>query len=162
MSMIEGKERLALIVTIFLSILIMGGCTTTIKYSYDMKISFSERKSYMWDPLSVEAKQHPLLETNVQALADRLLAQKGFTRVSENADLMISMGCEGDFYKESYQLSTLTLNIYKMPKENTTEKKELVWRGTAFRTAFSNINTDAASGDLRKAVQGILSKFPPK
>ncbi len=162
MSIIEGKERLALIMTIFLSVLIMGGCATTIKYSYDMKISFSERKSYMWGPSSVEAKQDPLLERNVQVLADQLLAQKRFTRVSENADLMICMSCEGDFYKERYQLSTLTLNIYKMPKENTTEKRELVWRGTAFRSTFSNISTDAASGDLKKAVQGILSKFPPK
>jgi hypothetical protein len=162
MSIIEGKERLALIVTIFLSVLIMGGCATTIKYSYDMKISFSERKSYMWTPSSVQDKQDPLLETNVQVLADQLLAQKGFTRVSENADLMISMSCESDTYKGSYQLRTLTLSIYKMPKENTTEKKELVWRGTAFGTIFGNINTDAASGDLKKAVQGILSRFPPK
>jgi hypothetical protein len=44
-----------------------------------------------------------------------------------------------------------------MHKGNTLENKELVWQGTAFGT----INTDAASGDLKQAVQGILSNFPP-
>jgi len=29
-------------------------------------------------------------------------------------------------------------------------------------TAFGTINTDAASGDLKEAVQGILSNFPPR
>jgi hypothetical protein len=36
--------------------------------------------------------------------------------------------------------------------------KELVWRGTALGTIY----TDAASGDLKHAVEGILSNFPPK
>jgi hypothetical protein len=94
--------------------------------------------------------------------------------MSEKSDLMISMSCEfnNGIYQYSYQLRMLTLNIYRikhdtpspsdmsrmsMHKENTAENIELVWRGTAFGT----INTDAASGDLKEAVQGILSNFPP-
>jgi hypothetical protein len=46
----------------------------------------------------------------------------------------------------------LTLKIYQR------ESKEIIWRGTAPGT----INTDAASGDLKSAVQSVLSKFPPK
>lgn len=161
MNIIEGKVLLVLTVVVFLAVLIIEGCATTIKYSYDTEIRFPELKTYVWGSPSVDAKKDPLLETNVQVLADQLLSEKGFTRVSGNADLMMSISYEGE-YKESYQLSTLTLNIYKMPNGNTAEKKELIWRGTALSTRFGNINTDAASGGLKKTIQGILSKFPPK
>jgi hypothetical protein len=76
-------------------------------------------------------------------------------------------------YNYNYELRMLTLNIYKirndvplgsemskmsMHREISTENKELVWRGTAYGT----INSDAASKDLKQAVQEILSNFPPK
>jgi hypothetical protein len=35
---------------------------------------------------------------------------------------------------------------------------ELVWQGRA----LGNIRTDASSGDLKKAVDGMLASFPPK
>jgi len=175
MTISKRKERLALIATLFLSVLFMGGCATSIKYLYDTKAIFPDQKSYAWAPSSAMYRQDPLLEANVQALADQLLEQKGLTMVSEKSDLMISMSYEFDssLYQYSYQLRALTLNVYKirsdmpspsdttkmsMHKDNTIENKELVWRGTA----FGCINTDAASGDLKQAVQGILLNFPPK
>jgi hypothetical protein len=153
----------------------MGGCATSIKYLYDTKTSFPEQKSYAWAASSAAYRQDSLLETNVQALADQLLAQKGLTRTSEKSDLMISVSYEfeSSLYQYSYQLRALTLNVYKtrrdmpsssdmpkmsMHKETTIENKELVWRGTA----SGCINTDATSGDLKHAVEGILSHFPPK
>jgi Domain of unknown function (DUF4136) len=174
MNAFERKERLALIATVSLSVLLIGGCATAIKYSYDTKTSFPELKSYTWAPSSAVNKQDPLLEANVQALADQLLAQKGLTMMQGKSDLVLSMSYEfeSSLYQYSYQLRSLTLNVYKirldmpspsrtatmsMHTDNTLENKELVWRGTAFGT----INTDAASGDLKQAVQGILSNFPP-
>lgn len=171
----RGKRRSALVITALLSVLLMGGCATSIKYLYDTKTSFPEQKSYTWAPSSAMYRQDPLLETNVQALADQLLAQKGLTRISGKSDLMISVSYEfeSSLYQYSYQLRALTLNVYKtrrdmpsssdmlktsMHRETTIENKELVWRGTA----FGCINTDAASGDLKQAVQGILSHFPPQ
>jgi hypothetical protein len=172
MSVFKGKRSLVLAVTVFLSALMLGGCTT-VKYSYDMKAGFTEPKSYTWAPSSelVTDVKDPLLETNIQVLADQFLAQKGFTRVSEKPGLMISMGYQfgsGD----SYQLRMLTLNIYQikgpmptssdMPKASPQkENTELVWRGTVYST-IGNISTNAASHDLTKAIQGILSRFPPK
>ena len=151
MSVFKGKERWAMIAKVLLSGTIMGGCVPTFEYSFDTRTRFSEQKSYTWAPsLSLDH----LLETNVQVLADQLLAQKGFNKVSENADLVIKIGY-GSYvygYQSTYQLQELNLNIYK------TENMELVWRGTALGT----IDTDAASGDLKQAVQGILANFPPK
>jgi hypothetical protein len=152
MRVFRGKERLALIATVFLSVLIMWSCATSIKYSYDTKASFSELKSYTWGQLSSGYGKDLLLEKNVQVLADQLLTQKGFTRTSEKSDLMITIDYELSYGSSQYELRMLNLNIYKI------ENKELVWRGTAFGT----IKTDAVSGDLKQAVQGILLNFPPK
>ncbi|HET6515195.1 MAG TPA: DUF4136 domain-containing protein [Thermodesulfovibrionales bacterium] len=177
MNVFKGERTLALIATVLVSVLIMAGCATSIKYSYDARTSFSEQKNYAWGPSSGLYSRDPLLEANVQVFADQLLAQKGFTRTSDKADLLISMSYEFDTgiyqYNYNYELRMLTLNIYKirndvplgsemskmsMHREISTENKELVWRGTAYGT----INSDAASKDLKQAVQEILSNFPPK
>ena len=150
MSEFKGKERWAMTATVLLSVAIMAGCATNFKYSYDTKARFPELKSYTWAPSS--SLDH-LLETNVQDFADQLLAQKGFKKMPEKADLVIKMGWDYHYgYQNSYELQGLNLFVYK------TENKEMVWRGTALGT----IHIDAASGDLKNAVEGILSNFPPK
>ena len=172
--MITASERrgaLKLVVTALLAVLVLGGCAS-IKYSYDMKSSFSAPKNYAWAPSEATYGKDPLLESNVQVLADQLLAQKGYVRISEKPDLVVTMSYEFDSssYRDNYELRMLTLNVYQikpgmpspsdvpkmsMQKENNVE---LIWRGTA----FGSISTDAASADLKKAVHGILSNFPPK
>ena len=155
----KGKQNVALIAAVLVSVLAMGGCATTyrdtgIKYSYDAKASFSERKSYAWSASSSMYRKDPLLEANVQDFADQLLAQKGYTRSSDKPDLTISVSYEFEISSNDdiYRVRTLNLNMHKA------EGRELVWRGTAFGT----IRTDAASGELKQTVQGILSNFPPK
>ena len=91
MSVFKGKERWAMIAKVLLSGTIMGGCVPGFKYSFDTRTRFSEQKSYTWAPsLSLDH----LLETNVQVLADYLLAKKGFRRLSDKADLAITMNRE--------------------------------------------------------------------
>ncbi len=175
MDVFKRKGRLTQIAAVLLSVLFMGGCATAIKYSYDTKTNFSEQKSYTWALSSAQYRQDPLLEKNVQTLADQLLAEKGLTRTSEKPDLIMSMSYEFEsvVYQYDYRLRMLTLNVYKaksdmpssadtpktsMYREATLENKDLVWRGTA----VGCICTDAASGDLKKAIQGILSNFPPR
>jgi hypothetical protein len=124
-----------------------------IKYSYDVQASFSERKSYAWVPTrsgySTAYGKDRLVDVNVQAFADEILSQKGFTRASGKSDLMMSVSYEFD---SSYTLRRLDLYVY------ATDAKELLWRGTA----FGAIRTDAAAGELKAAVQGILANFPPR
>ena len=154
MRFFRAEARLAVIGAVFLAVLIMGGCATTIKYSYDARTGFSGLKSYKWAPSSAISSRDSLLEINVQVLAEQFLEQKGFTKVPEKSDLLISMNYQSEYSSSQYgyQLRMLTLNIYK------SEPKELIWRGTA----SGSISTDAASDDLKEAVQGILSNFPPK
>jgi hypothetical protein len=112
-------------------------------------------KTYAWAPSTVGYGGHdPLLEANVQVLVDQILEQNGFTRAAEGPDLLFSVGYETrtGYSHESFLIGMLTLNVYRA------EQKELIWRGTASGT----IHTDAASGDLNRVVESMLSTFPPK
>jgi hypothetical protein len=148
----KSEVRWGLAGAVILSVMIMGGCGTAIKYSFDARTSFPELRTYQWSKATVLYRQDPLLETNVQFLTDRDLERKGLTKKPDKADLLISIGYEFDYNSYSYQLRMLTLNISRA------DNNELVWRGTA----SGDIRTDAESGELRKAVEGILANFPPK
>jgi hypothetical protein len=148
----KTKFSRAWVAVVLLAVLFMGGCGTAIKYSYDDRTRFPEFKSYQWSTAYGIYRQDFLLEANVQSLTDQNLAGMGMIQKSEKADLLISMGYEFDYGSYSYQLRMLTLNISRA------DTNELVWRGTATGT----IKTDAASGDLKKAVAMIMANFPPK
>jgi hypothetical protein len=154
MSIFKTETHLGLIWAMVLAVLIMGGCAKAIKYSYDINTSFSGLNGYKWEPSSPPYRQDSLLEANVRFFADQDLEQKGFNKTSEKPDLLVSMSYEHEVInsKYIYQLRMITLSIYK------SENKELIWRGSA----FGAIKTDAASEDLRRAVEGILLNFPPK
>ncbi len=151
---IVWKKRATTALLFFAILLVVTGCTS-IKYSYDTRTPFSGLKTYAWGPsFSTYGSQDPLLEANVQTFTDEVLAQKGFTRVAATPDFLVTTNYEPElgYAQYGYQLRMLTLNVYRP------EKKELVWRGTA----AGRIHTDAASGSLKHAVDGILSHFPPK
>jgi hypothetical protein len=158
MTVCKGKKSLVSGVAVFLSLLILVGCTS-IKYSYDTGTAFLGLKTYTWAPSSVTyGGRDPLLEANVQVLADQLLGQKGFTKVREKPDLLLSIDYEpeiGDYPEPGYRVQSLTVKMYNP------ENKELIWRGTA-SPRIGSINTDATFGDLKRVVQDILSHFPPK
>jgi hypothetical protein len=148
----KTEFRYGWIAAVILAVVIVGGCGTAIKYSYEPRASFPELKTYQWAKANQVYRQDPLLEANVRFLADSDLERKGLTLKTDKADLFIWMGYEFDYNNYSYELRMLTLNISRA------DNNELVWRGTA----AGGMRTDAASGELKKAVEGILANFPPK
>jgi Domain of unknown function (DUF4136) len=136
-----------------LAILGAGGCGTTINHTHDPSTNFGPLRSYAWAPGSPIYSQNSLVEANVQFIADPLLEKKGFTRATASPDLVISVRLENYPYgsAEGYELRMLALNVYR------SDGQTLIWRGAA----SGSISTDAASGDLNSAVQGILAAFPP-
>jgi hypothetical protein len=158
MTVCKGKKNLVLAVTVLLPLLLVEGCTC-VKYSYDTGTDFSGLKTYMWAPSSVGyGDRDPLLERNVQVLSDQLLGQKGFSKVQEKPDLLISIdyASETGYYAaHDYKVGSLALNVY------SPEQREVIWRGTA-SPRIGSINTDASFGDVKEAVKNILSHFPPK
>lgn len=141
-----------------LASVVFGGCSTTSTYSYEPRVDFKEFKTYQWAEPRQTFGQDSLTEANVRFVADRELAAKGLALKADKADLLIWSGGEFDgsgysySYSSPYELRRLTLNISRA------DNKQLVWRGTA----AGPIRTDAASGDLKKAVEGMLVNFPPK
>jgi uncharacterized protein DUF4136 len=140
-----------------LASVVFGGCsTTTSTYSYEPRVDFKEFKTYQWADPRQTSGQDSLTEANVRFVADRELAAKGLALKADKADLLIWAGNEFDgspyTYSSTYELRRLTLSISRA------ENKQLVWRGIA----PGPIRTDAASGELKKAVEGMLANFPPK
>jgi hypothetical protein len=148
----SGTWRLAAAV-VPLVIVFVGGCATTINHTYDPSTNFGPLRSYAWAPGSPIYSQTHLIEANVQFLADPLLETKGFKRTTATPDLTIAVRLENypAGTSESYELRMLGLDVYRA------DGKTLIWRGTA----SGSISTNAASSDLKDAVQGILAAFPP-
>ena len=154
MSVFSDARSGFIFVALLAAMIILGGCYG-VKYIYDPGTNFSELKSYAWTPASHMGRKESLVVANVQFVADQVLEQKGFKKTLENPDLLISIENEyeiGTYNNDGYQRRMLTLKIYRR------ESKELIWQGTA----PGAINTDAASNDLKKAVQDVLANFPPK
>jgi hypothetical protein len=145
--------RFGSIFTILLAAgVILAGCATAINYSYDPAASFAGLKSYRWT--TGMGQTNDLVMKNVQYQADQILEKKGFSKTTENPDLLIWVNYENEIgiNQYGYQLRMLTLGVQKA------DSKQLIWQGSATGT----INADAASGDLKKVVEGILANFPPK
>ena len=156
--------RFSAVVAVILTFMIVGGCSTATKdtvttYSFEPRVSFPELRTYQWAKAAPTYRQDSLLEANVRFLVDRDLEAKGLTSNTDKPDLLIwisyNLYSSGDGYGcgygYGYELRMLTLNVSRA------HNNELIWRGMA----TGCIKTDAASVDLKKAVEGILVNFPP-
>jgi hypothetical protein len=153
MSGLKTTARLGSLFTVLLAAgIIVAGCATAFNYSFDPATGYTGLKSYNWTTGAMGQNQD-LVVKNVQYHADQVLEKKGFRRTAENPDMLVSVSYENEIgiSEYGYRLRMLTLGIQKA------DGKQLIWRGTATGT----ISTDAASGDLKSAVEGILKSFPP-
>jgi hypothetical protein len=146
--------RFSALVAAALAVVFVGGCAaplvgTSVRYSYEPRYSFAALKTYRWAEAKPQYGKDPLLESNVRFLADGVLQAKGFASRTDQADFIVSTRYEGSY---TYELSSLTLYVSRA------DNNELVWRGVA----TGAIKTDASSGDLKNAVEGVLANFPPR
>jgi hypothetical protein len=146
----EEAVRALATVLAFLATLVIAGCATTYNYAYDPTTRFAELKSYAW--ASPQYYRDSLVETNVRFIADPLLEKKGFTQATDKPDIIIAIVYDSEMFGQGYELRMLTLKVYRVSDQI------LLWKGTA----SGSISTDAASKDLRKAVETTLATFPPK
>jgi hypothetical protein len=149
----EEAARALATVLAFLATLVIAGCATTYNYAYDPTTRFAELRSYAWaSPQPYRDYRDFLVETNVRFIADPLLERKGFTQATDKPDIIIAIVYEDEMFGQGYELRMLTLKVYRVSDQI------LLWKGTA----SGSISTDAASKDLRKAVETTLATFPPK
>jgi hypothetical protein len=149
----KSITRFGAIVAVLLAAGVMlAGCATTFNHSFDPTAGYSGLKSYSWAS-GVAASTQDLVVKNVQYHADQVLEKKGFRKTAESPDMLITINYENEIgvNQYGYQLRMLTLSIQKA------DTRQAIWRGTA----TGSINADAASGDMKTAVEGILKNFPP-
>jgi hypothetical protein len=150
----QGLLRPMSIAAAALAAALLGACSSTpwtgssVTYTYEPRYSFAEARAYRWLDARATYYGDPLLEANVRYLTDRLLQSKGLSAKPDAADLVVSIRYE---LGSGYDLRSLILNIARA------DNGELVWRGMA----TGSIKTDAASGELKAAVEGMLANFPP-
>ena len=133
----------------------LTACSSSMKYTYDPGVNFSGPKTYQWaaQPL-YSSSQDSLMEANVRFYADKDLEAKGWTK-SEQAEIVFSINDNYPYYS-SYE-SRWVLTQLELRAVRRGDGKA-VWRGAA----SGNIDTSATSSELRDAVNGIMSSFPPK
>ncbi len=129
----------------------LGGCGTSIKYAYAPAASFSGAKTYQWSQTATSGRD-ALIDENVRFIADRALESKGWTR-ADAPELLFSTAFDYEIGNvDRYMLQQVTVRAVRR------DNGEPVWRGTA----LGSIDTSATSSDLKNAVDGIFSKFPPR
>jgi Domain of unknown function (DUF4136) len=155
-----ARRKTAVAVRLMFLAALAGGtmltaCSASMKYTYDPGVSFSGPKTYQWAPQpSYSSSQDSLLEANVHFYADKDLAAKGWTK-AEQAELVFSINGNYPYYytyESRWVLTQLELRAVRR------DDGKAVWRGAA----AGNIDTSATSSDLKDAVNGIMSSFPPK
>lgn len=152
-----GLERIAhrgfIVAVLFSASVLLSGCATSFYHSFDPTTAYGGLKSYSWVTPGITGRTGDLVVKNVHYLADQVFEIKGFRKAAENPDMLMSVQYVNEIgmYEYGYQQRMLTIDI------QNADSKQLIWRGTA----TGSISTDAASSDLKNAVQGILAKFPP-
>jgi hypothetical protein len=157
--------RYSAVTGILLVVAVANGCSntpaTSITYSYDPTFSFPDSKTYAWVKPKSTYGSNALVEANVRFLTDRDFERRGLRLTADKPALLAWIGYEPGYYygyyydyysSSAYDLRLLTLNVARA------EDNQLVWQGRA----LGNIKTDASSGELKKAVEGMLANFPPK
>src|SRR4030095_4246961 len=83
--------RLTNQLTFLAAFLLMAACAygQDVHYNYDRSANFAAYRTYQWVDIPGGKVPDSLIDRDIQRAVDEQLAQKGLTRVEENADLYI-------------------------------------------------------------------------
>ena len=150
----------------------------SVRTSYQPGLDFSKFHTYRW----VEIKgphPDPNVDAQIKQAIDSRLAKKGLTRKDDEADLYvdyqsaISKVQQWQTYEDwssaalldgripmrkevTIDLGTLIIDIYD------SAAKKLIWSGRASKTLDPKSSPEQRLKNIDKAVQSLLSNYPPK
>ena len=165
---------------VLLSLFVTSCGTVQVSTDYDRSANFATYKTYSYHQKGLEKlKVNDLDKKRLITAIDTQMAAKGFTKVDSGADLVVniltsskeqvsvnnnnwgygSYGYYGGYYGgynnvSSYQAGTIVLDIID------DKKNILVWQGVGSDFNLSNISAKAER--IPKAIEEILTKFPPQ
>jgi hypothetical protein len=174
-------------VTLLTAFLLMAACAygQEVHYNYDRSANFAAYKTYQWVDIPGGAVPDQLIDQAIKRAADEQLAQKGLTRVDNNADLYIGyqfvlnlekslslwetggagpgwgLGLWGGGRNVQGQTSTIPVGILLMDLYDV-GRKQLVWRGDAVKTIDLKKDPDKNYKHLQKVMAKLLKNYPPK
>ena len=173
--------------TLLAAFLLMAGsaCGQDVHYNYDRSANFASYKTYQWVEIPGGAVPDQLIDQDIKRAADEQLAQKGLTRVDNNADLYIGYQFVLNLEKRvslwetggagpgwgldpwrggrnvQGQTSTIPVGILLMDLYDV-GRKQLVWRGDAIKTINLQKDPDKNYKNLQKVMAKLFKNYPPK
>lgn len=165
---------------VLLSLFVTSCGTVQVSTDYDRSANFATYKTYAIHQKGLDKlKVNDLDKNRLVKAIDTQMATKGFTKVASGADLVVNIltsskeqisvnndnwgygwgGYYGGYYGgmnnvSSYQSGTIIIDIID-DKNNI-----LVWQGVGADFNLSNVSAKAEK--IPKAIQEILSNFPPQ
>ncbi|MCM3872396.1 MAG: DUF4136 domain-containing protein [Pyrinomonadaceae bacterium] len=176
--------RLMKQMTFLAAFLFMAACAhgQDVHYNYDRSANFAAYKTYQWVDIPGGAVPDPLIDRAIKQAADEQLAQKGLTKVEENADLyigyqvVINLEKSVDLWSTGTgpggwdgwgnrtvrgQTSTIPVGILLIDLYEV-ETKQLVWRGDAVKTIDLKKDPEKNYKNLQKVMAKLLKNYPPR
>ena len=173
-------------ITLLATFLLMAACAygQDVHYNYDRSANFASYKTYQWIDIPGGAVPDPLIDQAIKQAADEQLAQKGLTRVANNADLYIGYQFVLNLEKSvslwetgggpgwgwdpfgggrnvQGQTSTIPVGILLMDVYEV-GRKQLVWRGDAIKTIDLKTDPNKNYKTLQKVMTKLFKNYPPK
>lgn len=158
---------------------VTGGCSNiSTSYDWDTAYDFSQLKSFNWSPVPADAGGDPLARTRIRTAVTRILEEKGYREQPSRADFRLAIHFTtrekvdvvdwgygygrrriwrsgSDLSVYDYTEGTLVVDMI----DNRTD--ELVWRGSATGVVSPNRTPQERIESTNRAVEKLLSGFPP-
>jgi uncharacterized protein DUF4136 len=178
--------RLTNQLTLLAAFLFMTACAygQDVHYNYDPSTNFAAYKTYQWVEIPGGAVPDQLIDQAIKRAAGEQLAQKGLTKVDNNADLYIGYQFVLNLEKSvslwetggagpgwgwdpwggrnvQGQTSTIPVGILLMDLYDV-GRKQLVWRGDAVKTINLKKDPEKNYKNLQKVMAKLFKNYPPK
>jgi hypothetical protein len=165
-----------------------GAFGQDVRYNFSKDTDFSKLKTYKWVEIKGAQQVDSLTDKQIKQAVDAGLAQKGLTKVDDNADIFVgyqaAIGTEkqftsynsgwgygpgwygGGWYGPSGGMTTgSTSTIYTgqlVLDMYDPPDHDLIWRGVASKSLDPKAKPEKREKNLNKAVAKLLKKYPPE
>ena len=165
-----------------------GAFGQDVRYNFSKDTDFSKLKTYKWVEIKGAQQVDSLTDKQIKDAVDAGLAQKGLTKVDDNADIFVgyqtAIGTEkqftsynsgwgygpgwygGGWYGPSGGMTTgSTSTIYTgqlVLDMYAPPDHDLIWRGVASKSLDPKAKPEKREKNLNKAVAKLLKKYPPE
>jgi Domain of unknown function (DUF4136) len=153
-----------------------------VHYNYTRGTNFAAFRTYQWVDIPADAVGDQLIDRSIKQAVDEQLAQKGLTRVEEDADLFIGyhagvnlekgvnlsgtggpqpMGPWDSWGSVHGETSTIPVGVLVVDVYDPA-KKQLIWRGDASKTIDLKKDPEKNYRELEKAMAKLFKNYPPQ